>query len=708
MTVARDQHNQGSDTLFCILLFIFSFLLYGNTLSGGASYVWDDRAAILSNGDVSSTNPLKDVFYHDFWGQDISLADSHKSYRPVTVLTFRFNHWLHGYSPFGFHALNIFFYAVGVVVYYNWARQWSNQFVSRVAALLYCSHPIHVEAVASLVGRADSLCGLFYLTAIYLYTCGSRRKWYSSTSGLPSLMISTWTTAETVATEADSASTKNGATTTSTRAVASSISNATTLITMSAPMKSLSSSSSSSSYSRFFFNISTALYFLSSLLAALLASFSKEVGMTVFLIFICLEILDLMSQTIRRIAESSEKNSKDVELEKNISIKKGIIKYNLFSLPCKYFYNFVQLIYNIRPQIKSLFRLFASIGIIIFLLYHRYKINSGTLYKWTVLENHISLLPSFKMRALSYAQSHFWYLFKLIYPRYLCFDYGFSCLPIISSILDLRNILPLLTYSSLLLFLSYSILKMKYNIILSLLLMLIPLLPALNILFPIGTILAERLLFIPSCGYCLILSEIFVGELKLDFISIFFNMRNFLFYQFTNNITPPFMHFKILKSLQLGHLKIPILDILEFKDSDEIQIKKKSFSTTKSEEINFIGINTIKKNEKIKKNVRFCDENKAKVKDKSSKSSKNSENLNIPISNKIEKNAIFSEEKNVFVLRKYFFSYEKFFFPILLCIFYSYRVVTRNADWNSEIQLYRSALNVCPLSVKVCMYVHYV
>lgn len=34
-------------------------------------------------------------------------------------------------------------------------------------------HPVHVEAVASVVGRADSLCGLFYTLALVCYTSAS-------------------------------------------------------------------------------------------------------------------------------------------------------------------------------------------------------------------------------------------------------------------------------------------------------------------------------------------------------------------------------------------------------------------------------------------------------------------------------------------------------------------------------------------------------
>ncbi len=42
-------------------------------------------------------------------------------------------------------------------------------------------------------------------------------------------------------------------------------------------------------------------------------------------------------------------------------------------------------------------------------------------------------MPSLKARALSYAQYHFMYVFKLLYPRHLCFDYGYACVPAVST-----------------------------------------------------------------------------------------------------------------------------------------------------------------------------------------------------------------------------------------------------------------------------------
>ena len=60
------------------------------------------------------------------------------------------------------------------------------------------------------------------------------------------------------------------------------------------------------------------------------------------------------------------------------------------------------------------------------------------LYSWTVMENHISLLPTRKERLLSYAQTHVWYCLKLVYPWHLCFDYGYACIPTVHTWIDWR------------------------------------------------------------------------------------------------------------------------------------------------------------------------------------------------------------------------------------------------------------------------------
>ena len=39
--------------------------------------------------DLRAETPLGDLWHHDFWGSRLSSNTSHKSYRPLTVLTFR-------------------------------------------------------------------------------------------------------------------------------------------------------------------------------------------------------------------------------------------------------------------------------------------------------------------------------------------------------------------------------------------------------------------------------------------------------------------------------------------------------------------------------------------------------------------------------------------------------------------------------------------
>ena len=46
---------------------------------------------------------------------------------------------------------------------------------ARLCAMLFCLHPVHVEAVASLVGRADSLCALLFFLSLTFYSWGIGR-----------------------------------------------------------------------------------------------------------------------------------------------------------------------------------------------------------------------------------------------------------------------------------------------------------------------------------------------------------------------------------------------------------------------------------------------------------------------------------------------------------------------------------------------------
>jgi hypothetical protein len=60
---------------------------YLNSLHG--EFVHDDVPAVQQNQDVLALTTFGQLFANDFWGVSMADSNSHKSYRPLTVLSFR-------------------------------------------------------------------------------------------------------------------------------------------------------------------------------------------------------------------------------------------------------------------------------------------------------------------------------------------------------------------------------------------------------------------------------------------------------------------------------------------------------------------------------------------------------------------------------------------------------------------------------------------
>lgn len=132
----------------CSLLAIF---LYLNTLDAGL--VFDDQAAILTNKDIFPTSPWSNLLYHDFWGDDIHHAKSHKSFRPITSATFKLNYHLHQDQPMHYHLVNIILNAVVSYLFVLFGHCLFNKEIwpALLSGILYTVHPLHTEAVGCLL-----------------------------------------------------------------------------------------------------------------------------------------------------------------------------------------------------------------------------------------------------------------------------------------------------------------------------------------------------------------------------------------------------------------------------------------------------------------------------------------------------------------------------------------------------------------------------
>ena len=80
-------------------------LCYANSL--GCGFVFDDTSAIRDNKDILPSSPLSNILTNDFWGIPMHKEQSHKSYRPLCVLSFKLNYLLHGLEPLGYHLVNL-------------------------------------------------------------------------------------------------------------------------------------------------------------------------------------------------------------------------------------------------------------------------------------------------------------------------------------------------------------------------------------------------------------------------------------------------------------------------------------------------------------------------------------------------------------------------------------------------------------------------
>ena len=145
------------------LLFATAALVYANALRDG--FTLDDDLYITLNPQVTKFTA----------GGLFALHKYASVFRPVTFGTFAINWALSGAHPFGFHLVNLALHAAVTCLLYLLLRtilepaspQGKN--VAFVAALLFAVHPIHTEAVTSIVGRSELLAAGFLLAACLLH-----------------------------------------------------------------------------------------------------------------------------------------------------------------------------------------------------------------------------------------------------------------------------------------------------------------------------------------------------------------------------------------------------------------------------------------------------------------------------------------------------------------------------------------------------------
>lgn len=380
-------------------------LCYGNSLHG--ELVHDDVWAIVNNPDVRAGSSLRSIFTNDFWGKRMADNTSHKSYRPLCILSFKLNILLHGTAPLYFHVVNVCLHcAVTCLLMHTCERcVFEDTRLALVTALLFAVHPVHTEAVSGIVGRADVLAGLLFLLTFLFYTRS---------------------------------------------------------VSLHAPDDSLPSTASPGRL-------------LVSLLLGTCAMLVKETGITVFGVCVLYDVLVLCRKPlINHLSASRLRN----------------------------------LLYVGGPFMK---RACLISVYVVMIMSVRLWLMGGSMPLFSEQDNPASFCPHLLTRILTYSYLLSFNAWLLLAPIVLCYDWQVGSIPLVESLTDVRNVATLLLAVVMVaLCLSYVFSLQRHEsreVLVGMLFLVFPFIPASNLFFRVGFVVAERVLYMPSMGYCILVAH---------------------------------------------------------------------------------------------------------------------------------------------------------------------------------------------------------
>jgi tetratricopeptide (TPR) repeat protein len=143
-------------------------LAYWNSFRAG--FLLDNKSIILQDTRLRAIdwNSIRNIFTFNYWWPT---AES-DLFRPLTTLTYWFNYSVlgNGEDAAGYHAVNLLLHWTNVVLAFALIRAITRRpWVALFAAAVVASHPLTVESVTNVVGRADLLAGMSILGGLCLY-----------------------------------------------------------------------------------------------------------------------------------------------------------------------------------------------------------------------------------------------------------------------------------------------------------------------------------------------------------------------------------------------------------------------------------------------------------------------------------------------------------------------------------------------------------
>jgi len=146
-----------------VAVLLVALLASGSGLGNGFTY--DDIPMVVENRMVQHLYSLWDYLTTSYWGP----SRGNSLYRPVTVVAFALERAVGSGDPLPFHIANVTLYLATALAVLGLARELLGDEAALLAGLVWAAHPVHVEAVANIVGQSEMLTGIPMLLALTLY-----------------------------------------------------------------------------------------------------------------------------------------------------------------------------------------------------------------------------------------------------------------------------------------------------------------------------------------------------------------------------------------------------------------------------------------------------------------------------------------------------------------------------------------------------------
>ncbi|MEE8116251.1 MAG: hypothetical protein V3T28_04000, partial [Gemmatimonadales bacterium] len=125
----------------------------------------DDTPLIRNNPAAQSVGDALRAAFSPYWPATPT-ESSAGLYRPAVVVSYAVDWIVSGGRAGWFHLTNILLHGVASALVVLVAAMWLPPLGALVAGLAFAIHPVHVEAVANVVGRAEIMAGLGLLAAV--------------------------------------------------------------------------------------------------------------------------------------------------------------------------------------------------------------------------------------------------------------------------------------------------------------------------------------------------------------------------------------------------------------------------------------------------------------------------------------------------------------------------------------------------------------